>query len=134
MRAIRFQDDDQGDHYSVLTGLDCSTGSPDQARQEFKDETDINVMMARVGAVAPVRPPIYGEVDYDLDLQQALSAIADAQFAWSKTSAESRAKYPTWQSLLNAVNSGEYDVPARPGVDPRVDPPVEPAASTSSTT
>lgn len=123
MRAIRSQADNLGDSYSQLTALDCSKGSPDQARQEFKNETDINVMMARVGGMVPMRPPIYGEVDYDLDLQKALSAIADAQFAWSQTSPESRVKYPSWQSLLNAVNEGEYKPEARPKVDPPVEAP-----------
>lgn len=103
--AIRTQVDMLDEEYSQLTALDCSD-MPDMARQEFKDETDVNKVLARYGVDGLPRRPEYSEVDYDVDLQQSISAIRDAERAIEKLPAELRDKYSTWERLFAGVYSG----------------------------
>lgn len=108
-RAIRTQVDDAFDAYSEQVVVDTSS-LDDLARQEQKDETDINVLMARFGVAAFAQRPELStgaDVDYDLDLQQALGAIAQAKDAWFGMPEDIRRKFPSWQSLLSALESGE---------------------------
>lgn len=105
--AIRTQTDQMQDFYTELSALDC-TDSVDRARQEFKDEADINKLLARFGVHAQQRQPTFGEVDFDLDLQQALFAVQEAKQAHRAMPATLRERYPTWQSLLNGLESGEF--------------------------
>lgn len=105
--AERTQDDNLQDQYSQLTGLDF-TGTESLTRQEFKDEADLNILLARYG-VAQVRPMEYGkDVDYSLDLQSALNALDAASAAQFDVPPELRDKYPTWRHVLNGAESGEY--------------------------
>lgn len=111
--AIRTKNDGLGDIYSLETGVDFSEG--DVARQEFKADVDINVQLARFGVFAPQRVSQWGqEIDYGVDLQTALEAVAAAKRAHNQLSAELRAKYGTWQSLLNALESGEFKMDVNP--------------------
>lgn len=109
MRSIRTQADDLGDIYSVETGLDASDGpgNRDMARQEFKDDADINILMHRFGVVPLQKPVFFGDVDYGIDLQQALAAVKQAREAWQTMPADIKADYPTWQSLLNGLELGQ---------------------------
>lgn len=107
--AIRTQSDELGDIVSLETGLDASASATnrDMARQEFKQEADINVQLAKFGVFAPQRQLYFGDVDYGLELQEALAAIADAKNAWRQMPEEIQKRYRTWQSLLNALETGE---------------------------
>lgn len=122
---IRTQADGLGDIVSLQTGLDCST-MPDLARQEFKQEADINILLARFGVNAPSRQPVYGEADFDLDLQQALTAIQEAKTAWATMPIELRQQYPTWQALLTALDRGDINIKIG---DPPPTPPTTEAAT-----
>lgn len=105
--AIRTQVDDLGDAYSDATAITFDP-TEDKARQEFEQETDANRILARFGVEVPgQRPPFYGEGDYDLDLHSAMIATKEAQLMHGTLPANLREKYPTWQSLLNALSSGE---------------------------
>lgn len=122
MRAIRKQGDDLGDTYSALTSI--TEMGQDMARQEFKNEADVNVILSRFGAFAPQRFVEYGRaVDYGLDLQTALEAVAAARRAHGQLDQELRDKFPTWQSLLNALDSGEFKLEANkpPAAEPVVE-------------
>lgn len=113
--------------YSQATALDMSE-SKDLARQEFRDEADINIILKKFGVTSHGITPRFQEVDYDADLQSALGAIAEARRVHADIDPELRKKYPTWQSLLNAMATGELTMkdPAAPVVsDP---PPAEPPA------
>lgn len=79
---------------------------PDMARQEFKDETDVNKVLARYGIDGLPRTPEYSEVDYNLDLQSALESIRDAERAIQKLPPELREKYDTWERLLAGAYNG----------------------------
>lgn len=106
--AERTQVDGLEDEYSLLTGTD--TGTDTATRQEMKDESDINILLARFGVNTPIRGGLdYGaEIDYNMDLQQALGAIESARRANTAVPEELREKYPTWREVLNGAETGEY--------------------------
>lgn len=105
--AIRTQVDGLNPEYSVETGLDCSN-KPDLARQEFKDETDVEKILQRYGVDGLPRKPEYSAVDYNVDLQQALESIREAERAISKLPEELRAKYGTWERIMAGAYSGKF--------------------------
>lgn len=135
-RAIRTQVDGLDAEYSFKTALDCSD-MPDTTRQEFKDETDVNKILARYGVNAQMRPVQYGESDFDLDLQTALQAVYTAQDAVRNLPPDLAAKYPTWESFMQAAYNGnlQRDLDAKKAAatsatnapDPMVVPSTEPA-------
>lgn len=125
-KAIRSQADDLQLTYSQLTAVD-TTGWEDVARQEFKVEADINEMLKRFGVISNQRPIQSGEIDYTIDLQQAIEAVNEAKRVWQRMPPEIKAAFPTWQSLLNAANTGDLKLnfeeePVLPEV-PREPPP-----------
>lgn len=103
--AIRTQSDGAQELYSDQAVLNCSE-SRDMARQEFKAESDINEILKKFGLTNPLRQVTYGEVDFDLDLQQAFAAIAAAKQAYREIPDELKAVVPSWQALLNGIESG----------------------------
>lgn len=104
--APRTQVDDLAEEYSLLTQLDCSD-FPDQTRQEFKQETNVNYILSRFGVNTPLRETAYGEIDYNMDLQQSLTAINEAQQAVRKLPEPLRDKYYHWELLLEGMRSGQ---------------------------
>lgn len=104
--AIRTQVDGKGDYYSQLAA-EMLPVEEDLARQEFAQEADVNVYMARYGGL-PTGQLTYGEVDYDLDLQTGLNATREAQAAWANLPEQLRLKYGEWANLLHAMQTGEY--------------------------
>lgn len=105
--AIRTQVDGLNDEYSIMTALDCSD-LPDLARQEFKAETDVNNILARYGIDGIKQGPTYSEVDYNMDLQEALESIREAERAIAKLPADLYVKYPTWEELLTGAFNGNF--------------------------
>lgn len=104
--AIRTQQDRRGDEYGKKTALDCSQ-SKDMARQEFKDEADINIMLKRFGVMQQQRTTVpFGEADYTIDLQSALHSINDTQRAYARMDPEIRKIYPSYQKFVQGVMSG----------------------------
>lgn len=108
MKAIRTQVDEQGDEFSRRTRKSF-IGTDHAARQEFKDEQDVNKILARYGVTSShaVRGPQLGEVDYSTDLQQSLHLIRETRQAFNRLAPELRAKYKNWQGLLDAIQRGE---------------------------
>ncbi|QCQ85140.1 internal scaffolding protein [Blackfly microvirus SF02] len=105
--ALRSQADDLGDAYSNITALTFQ-GEESLTRQEFAEETDINYILRRHGASEQRIANYGGEVDYNLDLQQALSARDAATRANIQVPEEIRHKYPDWVSVLRGADNGEY--------------------------
>lgn len=125
-KPLRRQGDGLGDMASDAAALDCSN-LPDLARQEFKDEADVNHLMRRFGVGAfspPNRPGSFGEVDWDMDLQNAMFAVGAADRMYRKLPPDLRAKYPSWETLLNALRNGELkiDLEAKPAEPPKAQP------------
>lgn len=84
------------------------TDKPDTARQEFKKEADVNVLLQRFGVHAPQRPGQMGQqIDYNIDLQTALTSIAAAKEAFRSLPDNLKNKYQTWQALLTALDRGQ---------------------------
>lgn len=99
--------DEASDAAALVTSADDDEFA---ARQEDKDETDINVMLRRFGVdgvLRSQRPATYGEVDYNIDLQGALHAVQDARTMFDRLPPELKRKYGTWQNVLNAAETGE---------------------------
>lgn len=113
--AVRTQADGEQDLFSAASVLDCAAeGNLDTARQEFKQEADINVLLQRFGINAPQKQVTFQDVDFDLDLQTALAAIATARAVHRSLPPELRADFPTWQALLTAVDRGEVTISDKP--------------------
>lgn len=107
--AYRKQNDGLQDEYSIQTGLDCSIeGNKDMARQEFKDDADINNLLKRFGVENQQRTTIpFGEADYTIDLQQAMHSVSDAQRAYSRMDPAIKKLYPNFEKFLRGMNSGD---------------------------
>lgn len=107
--AERTQVDGMGDYYSDLTAM--NTGDePSQVRQELAHESDINFILSRFGIQTQQRVMVYGqEIDYNLDLQEALAAIASAKTASFNVPDELKTKYPTWREVLEGAENGTYE-------------------------
>lgn len=84
--------------------IDCSQG--DTARQEFAQEADINYMLSRFGVTAPRGAPTYGEIDYTLDLQQAIDSVREARAGYETLPVELRRKFPSMERMLAAIDDG----------------------------
>lgn len=122
--------DEQHAYYGALAAIDC-TDSRDTARQEFKDETDINKILDKFGAFAPQRQVTYGEVNYDLDMQQSFDAVRYAERSWHRLPDHLKKEMPTPRTMLNAIASGKFkeylptksqgDTPDTPNVTPKKD-------------
>lgn len=107
---MRSQRDSLQQQISRSSGLDCSDDK-DRARQEFKDETDTNQILNRFGVDLAQRPVEYGkETDYNMDLQQALAAVAQAKDTYRQMPNDLQRRYPTWQRFLNAVERGQLQL------------------------
>lgn len=127
--AIRTQADDKQDQYSLEEAEDLAAelqSMPDMTRQEFKDETNVNWLLQRYGVNIPQKPIQYGQVNFDLDLQQATSAVQEVKRVYARMPDEVKKKYPTWQALLLAIENGTvgFDI---------VKPPTPPEESPSDT-
>lgn len=97
--------------------IDCSaplpSGEPnvDATRQEFKKEADVNTILNRfavTGVMPPLRTPIYGERDFDIDLHTGYLALDDAQRAFNKLPRQLRERYGTFTGLLDAIHNKTF--------------------------
>lgn len=83
------------DQVSDENGLVCP--EPSMAQQQFKDETDINMIMERFGrtgeVVAPVRMPQYGDFTDVVDYHTAMNALIQAQDSFMQLPAKVRARF-----------------------------------------
>lgn len=120
--AIRSQADNLGDVYDEESKIffDPST---DRARQEFAADADINEMFRKFGVFGDPRKPLtFGEVDYTIDLQQALGAIEEAKRVYARMPANVKEKYGSWQAMINAAAAGELELELKPKPAPDVTP------------
>lgn len=104
----------QLDNFDAITaelGLRCPP-EDNRTRQEFKDEADINNVVARFYPFAPpqARVPQYGEQDMSLDLHGALMAVQEARESYALLPEALRAKFPTYTEFVNAVADGRIHI------------------------
>lgn len=108
--------------------IDCSD-LPDMARQEFKEEADINILLRKFGVRVLERStqPIFAEVDFDLDLLGAYEARDQVMAVHRQLPEEVRNLYPTYADLLNAIEKGEITIHDKAAPQPETPPAVPPA-------
>lgn len=105
---------------NVLLDASDSAENKDTARQEFKQEADINYMLSRFGITPPRGTPTYGQTDDTLDLQTAIQAVREAQAGYRTLPKELRDKFPSMEAMLAAIDNGslvlkaEEPAPAEP--------------------
>lgn len=84
-----------GDAVSRETGL--SNTEPSMAQQHFKEEVDINTIVARFGLTGQMpedfRAPEYGDFSDVVDFQSAQNAVLAAQAAFMEMPAGLRARF-----------------------------------------
>lgn len=100
-----------------LDGTDYD--NKDMARQEFAKEADINYMLSRFNITPPRGAPTYGEWDDTIDLQQALTSVAEARSAYKELPEELKNKFKNMEELITAYTNGSLiikdgDVPVEP--------------------
>lgn len=127
MHTFRRQSDDDQQRHSDAAAIDF-TDDPGKTRQEFKDEADTNILLKRFGVGIPQKQVTYGETDFNIDLQTALEAVAIAKKAYKDLPADLRKQYPSWQTLLNHIESGKLTLDLTPPKkdEPKTDVPPEP--------
>lgn len=103
--AIRTQHDKKGDEYSRKVVLTCE-GSKDVARQEFKQDADINVMLSRFGVNQQQRTTHFGQQDFTIDLQQGLNAIEETKRVYNRMSPDIKKIYSTYEKFIVGIESG----------------------------
>lgn len=91
----------------------------DMARQEFAKDADINYMLSKFGITPERGAPTFGEWDDTLDLQQALTSVAEARTAYRGLPEKLRNKFGSMEQLLTAYNNGslvitDAEQPAEP--------------------
>lgn len=119
---MRTQHDGLQELYSYESGIACDPAE-DLTRQEFKDTTDVNNILARHGV--PVAQPLpYGEVDYDLDLTQAYASLATAREAIGRLPADLLEAVGGIDAAFAAAAAGALRLPT--------DPPSSPAEGSGS--
>lgn len=106
--AIRTQveTDKDRERWGQYAALDFSE-EIDLARQEFREDADINTILRKFGLNSLTRPPAYGIADFTIDLQTAMHAISDAEQAHRRLPEHIRSRYRTWREFLNAVAAGQ---------------------------
>lgn len=131
MKAVRTQDDDLQKTYSDATAVDF-THSKDVTRQEFKNDADTNKILARFGLSGLTQKPIvFGERDFDIDLQRSLALVKEANDAWRKMPDHAKDRYPTYADMLRAAENGTLDLTPPKDQTPPAD---NPAGTNGGTT
>lgn len=93
--------------------VDCSKDEL-ITRQEFKGEVDVNNILSRHGVGNfMARPEVFGEHDFDLDLQTAIAVTDQARELWQRLPMEIRVKYGSLEEVRSAMDRGEL-VPPQP--------------------
>lgn len=132
-----------GDVVSHKTGLDCSD-SPTRAQQHFRDECDINVLVARFARTgvpeAPPAPPM-SAFDEIFDYQSAMQTVIDARSSFQSLPSNIRSRFQNDPAqflsfIYDSNNRSEAIslglIPAPPPSEPVVSS--QPPSSDSSTT
>lgn len=78
----------------------------DTARQEFKEEADINYMLSRFGITQPRGTPTYGEWDDSIDLQIAFESIREARAGYAALPQQLRDKFRSMEDMMKALDNG----------------------------
>lgn len=99
----------QADHFdqdSLVAVVDCSNDEP-ITRQEFKDDSDINSLLSRYGALPPSsRPAVFQDIDYTQDLLSSYEALSRAETLFEGLSPQVQQFFGSWANLAQALADG----------------------------
>lgn len=84
-------------------------GTPVLVQKQEAAALEMNNIVMRGYAGQP-RPLVYGERDYDLDLERAFQLRDLGNATWNNLPPELKAKYPTWPKFLEAVDNGTIEL------------------------
>lgn len=103
--------DEVRDARSLATGIAFDPSS-DPTRQEFAEESDINFLIRRYGRIPDTGMAVrFGEqLSFDMDLMTAFEAMSNARASYDQLPDHVRAKYPTIESLMAGLESGELSL------------------------
>lgn len=105
---------EERDRRSLESGLSCDLDA-DPTRQEFAQEADINYLVKRYGGVPDTgRPVRFGDFDFDMDLTGAFEALAVARDQYQALPEEIRRRFPTVESVVDAIETGELSLGMAP--------------------
>lgn len=108
--AIRTQVDDRQSEFSLETGKVFPV-SEDRTKQDFKDESDVNVVLRNFGVQSlRLRPTAPIEVDWSVDLQAAYGRVLEAKARYHEMPEQIRSLYPTWEQFADAMRKGELSI------------------------
>lgn len=101
----------------------------DLTRQEFKKECDINTLLEKFGADSfnQQRQPIYGDFDFDQDLQAAYATLDAAQRVYDKLPVDIKKKYLDYDDFIKALYNGDMQRDLDEALKPKPAPTPEPA-------
>lgn len=130
IHAIRTQVDDLGDLYSEQSSLDVTLeGEQGRSltRQEFKNDTDVNRILQRFGVPQFTKQPNFGTIDWDRTLQDAYAGLEAGRRLYATLPKELQSKYPTEQSLLDGLASGQLATDIEAAANPPAAAPQPPS-------
>lgn len=99
-------------YFSEPVFVVLNTG-PGETQQEFKDESDINVILAKYGvhAMAGEHPPtVYRDVSKSYDYVEAFDAVREAEEAFAMLPAEARRALGDSPARLMELSQSEAGV------------------------
>ena len=110
---------------AIIEHEDFIGENKDVARQEFGQEADINYMLSKFNIVPQRGAPQYGEWDDTLDLQQAISSVAEAKAAYADLPEALKNKFSSMEELLKAYHNGSLvikdgEVPVKPKTETEI--------------
>lgn len=133
--------DELRDQVSDETGLDCTADlfdpntnkyrkNRDVARQEQKQETDVNWILSRFGLGASKQVQYGDTTGLELDLTRAYSLMHEIDQAMDKLSPAMRKEFPDRETLVLAIANGDFERKAKELEEAAKVPPVAPTPET----
>lgn len=109
-------------HDNPTVDASNSPTNKDVARQEFKEEADINYVLSRFGVTQPRGTPQYGTWDDTIDLQIALESVNEARAAYRLLPSNLREKFTSMEALLTAIENGSLVLKDENAPEPKKSP------------
>lgn len=106
---MRRQSETQKDRQKYRVKVDCSK-DPKIVRQEQKIETSLDWILSRHGIAPAGTRPMNVNIDYTIDLQQAVEATRAAKRAFNQLPAELRKDFHNWTDVLVGLDNGTIKI------------------------
>lgn len=104
-------------------GMDLDLNN-DTARQEFAKDNKPGDILKKFGVPQLTKTPLFGDINFDTTLQEALETVRHADTLYSRLPKELKEKYPTRQHLYEGLFNGQFEADVEAANNP---PEPEPA-------